>query len=192
MGSEACPCNGGDCQTLPSPHQLRGKILVKVKGTAIGKPEDTIDALQKTSSEGSGRLSGDDSSSDEQTPPDSGPSEATRRKSPSKVVEQLSAMGVYTRAYKFKSFALPEASIPTHVFSLSEKKVMTVRESDGASLFRHNRDFLMRVYPSGSRVTSSNLDPPIYWRQGIQMVALNWQKVDAVSENVSAAGPFSR
>lgn len=37
----------------------------------------------------------------------------------------------------------------------------------------------MRAYPKGLRVTSSNLDPSIFWRTGVQIVALNWQKWDA-------------
>ena len=36
----------------------------------------------------------------------------------------------------------------------------------------------MRAYPSGMRVTSSNVEPTFLWRQGIQMVALNWQRCD--------------
>src|SRR5437016_4568490 len=37
---------------------------------------------------------------------------------------------------------------------------------------------MMRAYPSGMRVDSSNLDPSFHWRQGIQVVALNWQNCD--------------
>jgi hypothetical protein len=36
----------------------------------------------------------------------------------------------------------------------------------------------MRTYPHGLRVSSTNLDPSVYWRKGVQMVALNWQKWD--------------
>ena len=46
-------------------------------------------------------------------------------------------------------------------------------------MFAHNRDFFMRAYPAGFRIDSSNLDPSVYWRKGVQMVALNWQNVDA-------------
>lgn len=53
-----------------------------------------------------------------------------------------------------------------------------VHESQAKALFDHNRNFLMRAYPSGMRVTSSNLEPTFLWRQGIQMVALNWQRCD--------------
>jgi hypothetical protein len=56
--------------------------------------------------------------------------------------------------------------------------VREVRETHRHELFAHNRDFFMRAFPSGMRVTSSNLDPTFYWRQGIQMVALNWQRWD--------------
>lgn len=71
-----------------------------------------------------------------------------------------------------------EASIPTHVFSLSEKTLMEVHETDPAALFKHNKNFFMRAYPKGLRVTSSNLNPAIFWRQGVQIVALNWQRWD--------------
>ena len=36
----------------------------------------------------------------------------------------------------------------------------------------------MRVFPSGLRVRSDNLDPSVFWRKGVQMVALNWQRWD--------------
>jgi len=37
----------------------------------------------------------------------------------------------------------------------------------------------MRAYPKGVRVSSSNLDPAPLWRSGVQMVALNWQYMNA-------------
>lgn len=55
---------------------------------------------------------------------------------------------------------------------------MEVHQSHGPTLFSHNRNYLMRAYPSGLRVSSSNLDPSVFWRKGVQMVALNWQKCD--------------
>lgn len=36
----------------------------------------------------------------------------------------------------------------------------------------------MRAYPDGARVNSSNPDPSPFWRQGVQMVAMNWQSLD--------------
>lgn len=36
----------------------------------------------------------------------------------------------------------------------------------------------MRAYPKGMRFTSSNMNPSLFWRQGVQMAALNWQECD--------------
>jgi len=41
--------------------------------------------------------------------------------------------------------------------------------------------FMMRVYPKGIRVSSSNLDPAPFWRMGAQIVALNWQYINAAT-----------
>ena len=40
---------------------------------------------------------------------------------------------------------------------------------------RYNNRQLTRVYPTGSRVDSSNLDPRVHWNAGCQVVALNFQ-----------------
>jgi len=39
----------------------------------------------------------------------------------------------------------------------------------------------MRAYPKGTRVTSNNLDPAPFWRLGVQLVALNWQYINAAT-----------
>ena len=153
-----------EIERLPSPDQLRKKILIKVKwtpaaaGQASNDPHEQVESIS----------SGDD---------EMGVDRETKKRS-SKILHALSQLGVYTRAYTFKKFNQPEASIPSHVFSLSEAKVVDMHESDGHALFSHNRDFLMRAYPSGMRVNSSNLDPLFLWTQGVQMAALNWQKWD--------------
>jgi len=36
----------------------------------------------------------------------------------------------------------------------------------------------VRVYPKGTRVSSSNYLPQPYWSAGVQLVALNWQTYD--------------
>lgn len=37
---------------------------------------------------------------------------------------------------------------------------------------------MLRAFPKGTRVTSSNLDPAPFWRLGVQIAALNWQYVN--------------
>ena len=162
------------CKTLPSPADLRGKILVKVKYV---NPEAARKTAVKESTPKIQRQRSTSSSSSESENQNAVIGEEKRKKK-SSIIESLSALGVYTRSYHFKTLACPEAVVPTHVFSLSEKKLMEVHESHGPTLFSHNRTFLMRAFPSGIRVSSSNLDPSVFWRKGVQFVALNWQKYD--------------
>ena len=159
-----------DLKVLPSPKELKGKILVKAKASSIKRPEAAMSLTKNHSHQ-------TDSESEEEK--ESSSSEKDKAKK-SKTIEALSSMAKYTRGYHFKALTAPEATLPTHVFSLSEKKLMGIHQSDGPSLFSHNKNYLMRAFPSGTRVSSSNLDPTVFWRKGVQMVALNWQRFDAV------------
>ncbi|KAL8776968.1 MAG: hypothetical protein Q9213_008065 [Squamulea squamosa] len=165
--------SAGECQQLPCPGELRGKILIKVKYVA---PERTTrKAAVKSATPTTQRKDSSSSSSDS----DNQGSVDAKHKKKSSIIEPLSALGVYTRSYHFKDLSSSEATVPCHVFSLSEKKFMDIHESHGPTLFSHNRNYLMRAFPAGTRVTSSNLDPAVFWRKGVQIVALNWQKFDA-------------
>lgn len=46
----------------------------------------------------------------------------------------------------------------------------------------HNMRYLMRIYPDATRIGSSNFDPLMYWRRGVQMAALNWQSNDVAMQ----------
>ncbi|GAP88433.1 putative phospholipase c [Rosellinia necatrix] len=151
-----------DAQYLPSPDKLRRKILVKVKYAPPGISPPVADVEEV----------------DDKLPQDPQADPKAKAKKPSKITQALSALGIYTRGVSFKSLTQPEASMPSHVFSLSEGTVEEVHDKSAQLLFEHNRRYMMRAYPSGMRFQSSNLDPPVFWRKGIQIVALNWQKWD--------------
>ncbi|KAI1099441.1 PLC-like phosphodiesterase [Jackrogersella minutella] len=154
-----------DAKFLPAPGDLRRKILVKVKYA----PSDAPALKAEEESTSPPETKGD---------PKSKTAAQQKVKKASKIIQALSALGVYTRGVSFKSLSQPEAKMPTHIFSLSEGGVAEIHESEAAQLFEHNREYLMRTYPSGMRIGSSNLDPETFWRKGIQIVALNWQKWD--------------
>ncbi|KAG5950962.1 hypothetical protein E4U53_004096, partial [Claviceps sorghi] len=141
---------------LPSPQELRGKILIKVKYAAPDAPTPDVDSGDH------GRPSAN----------------KTPAKKPSTIIQELSKLGIYTRAVSFKSWTQAEASMPTHIFSLAENKFIEHREKHAEELFCHNRDYLLRAYPSGLRIRSSNLMPTVFWGSGAQIVALNWQQTD--------------
>ncbi|KAF2186935.1 PLC-like phosphodiesterase [Zopfia rhizophila CBS 207.26] len=174
------PSQSSEDLVLPSLKDLQRKILVKVKYTPPKSPETeakpaTLQApAQLTKSASTETLTSTSSSSASDLP------EAEKKPAPkTKITEALGQLGIYTRSYHFKSLDQPEAKIPTHIFSLSEKHLMEVHETQSAELFRHNKHFFMRAYPKGLRLNSSNLDPSIFWRTGVQIVALNWQRWDS-------------
>ncbi|KAI4171793.1 MAG: hypothetical protein LQ343_004044 [Gyalolechia ehrenbergii] len=95
----------------------------------------------------------------------------------SKIIRSLGDLGVYARGLKYQDFAMEESQTSNHIFSLAEKKFNSLcRDPEmKARLEEHNMQYLMRVYPSQFRLNSSNPDPLLFWRRGVQMVALNWQ-----------------
>ena len=148
-----------DATHLPSPAELRRKILVKVK---YAPPEGGTPLTD----------------GDEAVPLAVTGAAVSKKKKASKIIHALSKLGIYTRGVTFKGLTQPEAAMPTHIFSLSESDVAEVHQKSARALFEHNRRFLMRTYPSAMRIRSSNLDPGCFWRKGIQIVALNWQNWD--------------
>jgi hypothetical protein len=99
-------------------------------------------------------------------------------KKKSKICESLSKLGIYTHSEHFTAFGAKNCIKPSHIFSISENVIIDLHEKKREEMFRHNRDFFMRAYPAGFRFDSSNLDPSLFWRKGVQMVALNWQNID--------------
>lgn len=59
--------------------------------------------------------------------------------------------------------------------SLSEPALEKAVASFGTDIVRFTQRNVLRVYPKGTRVTSSNYNPMIGWTHGAQMVAFNMQ-----------------
>ncbi|CAG7950027.1 unnamed protein product [Penicillium nalgiovense] len=144
---------------LPSLADLKRKILIKSKCVPFSGEEEKPEG-------------------EDLTPQKSDDKSGQQASKPSKILDALAKLAVYTRAYHFSHFDQPEAKAPLHVFSLSEKAAREAHVNQRDALFEHNRTSLMRIYPYAFRVNSSNLDPTFYWRRGAQLVALNWQNID--------------
>lgn len=109
------------------------------------------------------------------------PSRRQPPKRKSKIIKSLGDLGVYARGLKFNDFSSAESKTYNHIFSFAERRFEALCRRDPATkceLEKHNMHHLMRVYPSGFRVKSTNPDPLAFWRRGAQMVALNWQTHD--------------
>jgi phosphatidylinositol phospholipase C delta len=89
---------------------------------------------------------------------------------------------VYTVGVKCRGINKKEHYAPEHMFSLSENTANKMFKRDGMlDLIKHNRTHLVRIYPKGMRVSSTNFVPQQYWGAGIQLVALNWQTYGALA-----------
>lgn len=132
-------------------------------------------------------------------------SEKTKSSKTSQILPELGRLGVYAQGFKFHGFSAPEAQHINHIFSVAEGKfnkqcdkpadsraqAPAPTKNPKAELEKHNMRYLMRVYPSGKRIDSSNFNPLASWRRGVQMAALNWQTYDVhqqVNEAMFASG----
>ncbi|CAE6372806.1 unnamed protein product [Rhizoctonia solani] len=165
-----------DDKTLPSPHALRRRLLVKVKH--FPSASDPA-AVQSTSGAQPNNPDDDtsDSSSDEELR-EAAAAAAKAKPKKSKVIRALADLGVYVSGHSFKDWEDAKRLPPNHIFSFSEKAFLKMNKSNHDDLFAHNVHSLMRVYPFGLRFGSSNIDPTTFWSRGVQLVALNWQKID--------------
>lgn len=177
--------------TLPSPNELKHRILIKVKSASRSSSTSTKGFSSSASSTATATDTQSSSTdtfgsttasgySDTDTNANSQSARQRKKDQPTKIIKPLADLGVYLSGVKFRNFSLPVSKTVNHCFSLSERVANSMlRDPEKVGqLDKHNRRFLMRVYPSGYRVTSKNFDPIPYWRHGVQMVALNWQTND--------------
>ncbi|KAM4733379.1 1-phosphatidylinositol 4,5-bisphosphate phosphodiesterase zeta-1-like [Anableps anableps] len=170
---------------FPSPNDLMYKILIKNK-----KLKSWIKAENKTEAEESadeGEDADDEEEEDDDDEEDQGhltkakfwsprkPS-LKKKKKKVKVAQALSDLVIYTRSVKFISFSHSRDNQNCYEnTSMAEKKARKLIKTSGSSFVQHNQRFLSRIYPAGSRTSSSNYNPQEFWNVGAQLVALNFQ-----------------
>lgn len=164
----------------PRLENLRNKILIKVKKPAakpFGLLGSTLFAPSSSSEE---PVSDDEQSTSVPQSPLSvqSPNSAETSRKKVTICRSLSSLSIYSFSQHFKGLDDRAAKKPGHIFSVSESRIHELAASHAPEMFHHNKNFFMRVYPDGTRVNSSNPDPSPFWRQGVQMVAMNWQSLD--------------
>lgn len=180
---------------LPSPLELRHKILLKVKRTTKFSNKRTTDSQPSAAFSSDNASLSYSSSYDSELesalklkdnkPPSSANLTSIRRIRRMKLRKGVEAnenlLGISAiHGLKFRNFSLPESKTSSHCFSLNERKVdsMCSEQTQKLAIDKHNRRYLMRVYPHAFRYKSSNFNPIKFWRLGVQLVALNWQTSD--------------
>ncbi|XP_029379490.1 1-phosphatidylinositol 4,5-bisphosphate phosphodiesterase zeta-1-like [Echeneis naucrates] len=167
---------------LPSPNDLKYKILIKNKKL---RPQRRADAGSELEAEGGvdeieDEDNDDDDDDDEEEEEEEEDLQTKARFwSPSKARSKkkaLSDLVIYTRSVKFVSFSHSKDNQNFYEnTSMAEKKARKLAKASGADFVRHNQKFLSRIYPAGSRTSSSNYNPQEFWNIGSQLVALNFQ-----------------
>ncbi|CAF3686845.1 unnamed protein product [Rotaria sp. Silwood1] len=99
------------------------------------------------------------------------------RKTPKRTIQQLVAQPSTTSTESSRS--VDQVSPCHQIVSLIENKAKKLCKSQGIDMIAHTETQLVRCYPSGFRVDSSNLNPLHLWIYGIQLAATNYQTLDA-------------
>ena len=91
----------------------------------------------------------------------------------------LSSMVIYTISKPFKGFYVAENdNLSNIICSFSETKAFDLIKSNSPMFVRFNARQMSRIYPTGTRIGSSNLMPQEFWNTGCQLVSLNYQTPD--------------
>ncbi|TXT12773.1 hypothetical protein VHUM_01174 [Vanrija humicola] len=155
--------------------ELESKICVMVEYHFDDEPDD--------SDEGG---DGDDDDDDAEAKAQAHAYDAEKKAAAAKakgIIPELAAIGVYAQSVKPPNNSWFESSLDNaphhHLINVSESALGAHLPEQGAKIANHNAQHLMRVYPRGTRIRSSNLRPVPFWGIGAQVCALNWQRFGA-------------
>lgn len=161
----AKPLSDLPLKQLPSPEELKGRILLKGKKLSglLGKTESWTSFTN---------------SSDEESVAGGNKKESKKdlgRSASTKLSPELSDLVVYCQSVPFSGFETANQRPPSVMTSFSENEALKLIKDSGKLFVRNNNRQLSRIYPSAQRLQSSNFDPQDMWNAGCQMVALNFQ-----------------
>ncbi|KAI6128115.1 PLC-like phosphodiesterase [Pisolithus croceorrhizus] len=168
-----------DIASLPSgdvvsPRDLKGRIVLMVEYYPDDIWSDTSAIMPSC---GTPVLSDYDHFSYEANPQLMKPHRHTR------IAEGLADLGFYARSMKpdkgWEHAVFPSPPYPPNVMlNIDESSIVSLIPQKLADLVVSAKRYFRRVYPSGLRLNSSNLDPLKEWESGTQIACLNWQHYD--------------
>ncbi|KAK6327798.1 hypothetical protein J4Q44_G00034440 [Coregonus suidteri] len=170
---------------LPSPHALRGKILLKGQkleegcGETEGEDEGAVmcQRMKAGNSGGGGGEGGqkgggggDGGTSSVKTPTPPPPSKRFQ------LLKELSDLVTLCKSVRFTDFQTSfSTQKPWELCSFNETLAVRCASECPGDFVNYNKRFLSRVYPSAMRIDSSNMNPQDLWKCGCQIVAMNYQ-----------------
>uniref|UniRef100_A0A672QJH0 Phosphoinositide phospholipase C n=1 Tax=Sinocyclocheilus grahami TaxID=75366 RepID=A0A672QJH0_SINGR len=202
---EGFPIEAG--QPLPSPSDLKRKILIKNKRLKPEVEQKQLESFKKHMEAGEMSLQTGEDENDEDL--DSGKHKHTLLSvtrvflhqgvetaedadaeqqliasykyegATTNIHPHLSAMVNYAQPVKFQSFQVAEErNIHHNMSSFNESVGLGYLKTNAIEFVNYNKRQMSRIYPKGGRVDSSNYMPQIFWNAGCQMVSLNFQTPD--------------
>eukprot|EP00584_Thalassiosira_punctigera_P014181 CAMPEP_0172562424 /NCGR_PEP_ID=MMETSP1067-20121228/96786_1 /TAXON_ID=265564 ORGANISM="Thalassiosira punctigera, Strain Tpunct2005C2" /NCGR_SAMPLE_ID=MMETSP1067 /ASSEMBLY_ACC=CAM_ASM_000444 /LENGTH=821 /DNA_ID=CAMNT_0013352637 /DNA_START=144 /DNA_END=2606 /DNA_ORIENTATION=- len=153
---------------LPSPHQLRGKVVLKGR-----RPVGATDDYDTDS----------DAAEDDMTDVQSvwtEKSSVSQGKVPKtiKIAPELAKLTLF-HGTKFKTWVDSTEAPSHHMHSFSESRITSLcKRNQSHNWILYNQTHMSRTFPSGTRIDSGNYSPILAWSTGCQMAALNIQTPD--------------
>ncbi|CAO2579368.1 1-phosphatidylinositol 4,5-bisphosphate phosphodiesterase beta-2 [Lemmus lemmus] len=205
---------------LPSPEDLRGKILIKNKknqfsgpaslscpdeqkpsGEAEGNSPSSVPIEEDTVWTGEDRTEAEEEVDEEEEEESGSLDEEEIKKMQSDegtaglevtAYEEMSSLVNYIQPTKFISFEFSSQKNRSYVISsFTELKAYELLSKASMQFVDYNKRQMSRVYPKGTRMDSSNYMPQMFWNAGCQMVALNFQTMDLPMQQNMALFEFN-
>ncbi|TVU18097.1 hypothetical protein EJB05_34167, partial [Eragrostis curvula] len=158
---------------FPSPDDLKGKIIISTKPpkeylqTKSGKEETDDDKAE-------GGLSEQGSEKYVEEAEELVESEKKAQQGADNEYKRLIAIQLTRRKHDMDKDLMVDPDKVSRL-SLGEKAYEKATVSHGADIIRFTQRNLLRIFPRSTRITSSNYNPLMGWRYGVQMVAANMQ-----------------
>ncbi|CAI0540683.1 unnamed protein product, partial [Linum tenue] len=180
-------CPDAEClEEFPSPEDLKYRIIISTKPPTeylMGKSSTRKRSKSQKDKDSDDEIWGREAAADSTDREDAIPYQSGSESSEGTDYELLSGTSDYKRliaiqAGKAKSGlkqALRVDCAKVKRLSLSEQKLEKAAENHGEEVIRFTQKNILRVYPKGTRFTSSNYKPLVGWMHGAQMVAFNMQ-----------------
>uniref|UniRef100_A0A803KRH8 Phosphoinositide phospholipase C n=1 Tax=Chenopodium quinoa TaxID=63459 RepID=A0A803KRH8_CHEQI len=162
--------SGVEFVAFPSPEQLKGKILISTK-----PPKNSLDSIIQQEHNDINQQEHNDELED------------IAIKDNEEECEEEAAAPEYLHLIAIHAIKLKHGDddglkklLNEHTqrvarLSMSEEKLKNAVKTHASDIVKFTQRNLLRVYPKGTRVFSSNYDPLIGWTHGAQMVAFNMQ-----------------
>ncbi|XP_030639968.1 inactive phospholipase C-like protein 2 isoform X2 [Chanos chanos] len=151
---------------LPSPLELKGKILLKGK------------KLNSTCTSTEGEVTDEDEGAEmsQRMSIDGGEQQTVSPPKKFQLSKDLSDLVTLCKSIQFKDFPTAfQNQKHWELCSFNEVFASRCATECPGDFVNYNKKFLARVYPSPMRIDSSNMNPQDFWKCGCQIVAMNYQ-----------------